>query len=241
MSPKSARLSGPTWNNAHVTVDLESQARKVDVICDMLRRRGARGRVLVVGCGDGREAGQIARRLELDVVGIDIGEEFEFEFEDSRPATLMTMDAQALEFQDQSFDVIYSFHALEHMSDSQMAMSEMRRVLRPGGMYLVGTPNKDRVMGYIGSASPVADRIRWNIADWRARLAGCWSNEQGAHAGFTSHELLAMCGNAFGNASAVSDDYYLRLYASKKRLVNALIRSGMSRWAYPAVYVAGRG
>lgn len=230
-----------TWNDDRVTVDLEAAARKVDAICDMLRRRGAAGRVLVVGCGDGREAGQIARQLGLDVVGIDIGAEFEFAVEESRPATLLTMDAQALEFDDDSFDVIYSFHALEHIPDPLLAVREMRRVLRPGGTYLVGTPNKDRVVGYIGSASPVADRIRWNIADWRARLAGRWSNEQGAHAGFTTRELLDMCGNAFEDATPVSDDYYLRLYAGKRKLVTALIRSGASRWAYPAVYVAGRG
>jgi len=224
-----------------MTVNLEAQARKVSVVGGMLERRGAAGRVLVVGCGDGREAGQISRQLNLDVVGIDLGNDFQFAYQESAPATLLTMDGQALEFEDRSFDVIYSFHALEHMSDPHKALSEMRRVLRSGGTYLVGTPNKERALGYIGSASPVADRIRWNVADWRARLAGRWSNAKGAHAGFTSRELLSMCADAFGDATTVSDEYYMRLYASRARLIKALIRTGMSRWAFPAVYVAGRG
>lgn len=223
-----------------MTVNLQTQARKVSVIGGMLERRGAAGRVLVVGCGDGREAGQIARHLELDVVGIDIGSDFEFAYEDSAPATLMTMDAQALEFEDASFDVIYSFHALEHIADPDKALFEMRRVLRDDGTYLVGTPNKERVLGYIGSPSPISDRVRWNVADWRARLAGRWSNAQGAHAGFTPRELVSMCKETFGEATAVSDEYYMNLYAGKARLINTLIRTGISRFAYPAVYVAGR-
>ncbi len=224
-----------------MTVDLEAQARKVGVIGAILERRGATGRVLVVGCGDGREAGQLARQLGVEVIGIDVGNEFEFAHRESAPATLLTMDGQALAFEDGSFDVVYSFHALEHMTVPQQALREMRRVLRLGGTYLVGTPNKERLLGYIGSASPVADRVRWNVADWRARLAGRWSNAEGAHAGFTSRDLRSMCLDAFGDATIVSDEYYLRLYAGRQRFIRALIRTGASRWAYPAAYVAGRG
>jgi len=223
-----------------MTVNREVKARKVSVITGLLEGRRAAGRVLVVGCGDGREAGQIARELDLEVVGVDIGNEFEFAHEDSAPATLLTMDAQALEFPDESFDVVYSFHMLEHVADPLIALHEMRRVLRLRGTYLVGTPNKERLIGYIGSASPIRDRIRWNVADWRARLAGRWSNAQGAHAGFTARELVDMCADTFGDATAVSDDYYRSLYAGKRRLINGLIRTGLSRSAYPAVYVAGR-
>jgi ubiquinone/menaquinone biosynthesis C-methylase UbiE len=195
----------------------------------------------VVGCGDGREAGQLARELGVGVVGIDIGAEFDFAHDESAPATLLTMDAQTLEFEDNSFDVIYSFHAIEHIELPLKALREMRRVLKPGGVYLIGTPNKSRAIGYVGSASPVKERIRWNVADWRARAAGRWSNEAGAHAGFTSRELLEMCVQVFGDATDVSDEYYLHLYASRKGVIRLLIRTGLSRFAYPAVYVAGKG
>lgn len=224
-----------------VTTNLETRARKVSVVSDMLGRRGAGGRALVVGCGDGREAGQLARQLGVEVVGIDIGADFDFAHEDSAPATLLTMDAQSLQFDEDSFDVVYSFHALEHIELPLKALSEMRRVLKPGGVYLIGTPNKSRAIGYVGSASPVRERIRWNVADWRARAAGRWSNEAGAHAGFTSQALLEMCAEVLGDATDVSDEYYLHLYASRQGVIRLLIRTGLSRWAYPAVYVAGEG
>ena len=224
-----------------MTTNLETRARKVSVVSDMLERRGADGRALVVGCGDGREAGQLARQLGVGVVGIDIGADFDFAHEESAPASLLTMDAQSLQFDANSFDVIYSFHALEHIEQPLRALSEMRRVLKPSGIYLIGTPNKSRAVGYVGSASPVSDRIRWNVADWRARAAGRWSNEAGAHAGFTSRELLGMCAQIMGDATDVSDEYYLHLYDRRREVIRLLIRTGLSRWAYPAVYVAGRG
>ena len=221
-------------------MDYQAAARKVDVVGGILKRRAASGRALVVGCGDGREAGQLARLLRVDVVGIDIGTAFEFAREEAAPATLLVMDGQALGFPDRSFDVIYSFHALEHIAEPQKALDEMRRVLRPGGIFLIGTPNSARLVGYIGSASPVRDRIRWNIADWRTRMAGRWSNAEGAHAGFTSEELLDMCAGTFGDATDVSDEYYVNLYRGKGRVIHLLIRTGLKRWAYPAVYVTGR-
>lgn len=219
--------------------NLSRSDAKTSVTSSLLLDQGVRGRMLVVGCGDGREAGVLARELKVDVVGIDVGEEFEFDFEGSAPAVLKTMDAQRLEFEDASFDAVYSFHALEHIPDPRLAVREMRRILKPGGVFVVGTPNKSRLIGYIGSASPIGDRIRWNLADWRARLGGRWSNEQGAHAGFTISELISMC-SELGVAQDVSDDYYRRLYPSHEFLMSTLRRTGLRRWAYPAVYVAGR-
>jgi ubiquinone/menaquinone biosynthesis C-methylase UbiE len=219
-------------------IDFDAAARKVNATARLLGAVVASGRILVVGCGDGREAGQIARLLRADVTGIDVGGEFEFDHAVAKPATLINMDAQQLAFPPDSFDAVYSFHSLEHIPDPRLALAEMRRVLRPGGAWLIGTPNKRRAIGYIGSASPVRDRIRWNLNDWRYRATGRWSNEMGAHAGFTASELLEMCNHALGRASDVSDAYYRTLYSQKQRLINFLVRTGLRRWAYPAIYVS---
>src|SRR5437762_832295 len=93
-------------------------------------------RVLVVGCGSGIEAGILARSLKAETIGIDLGGEYEFDHDASRPAVLMQMDATHLGFPDESFDLVYCFHALEHISLPQSALAEMARVLRRGGTYL---------------------------------------------------------------------------------------------------------
>jgi SAM-dependent methyltransferase len=78
--------------------------------------------------------------------GIDIGAEFAFDHAAASPATLRLMDAQALEFDDASFDLVYSFHALEHIPNFCEALREMSRVLRLGGTFCIGTPNKARFL-----------------------------------------------------------------------------------------------
>jgi len=53
------------------------------------------------------------------------------------------MDAQNLRCPDASFDFVVSSENLEHLPDPAANVREMRRVLRAGGMLLIGTPNKE--------------------------------------------------------------------------------------------------
>jgi ubiquinone/menaquinone biosynthesis C-methylase UbiE len=196
--------------------------------------------ILVVGCGSGAEAGDLARAFAAATVGIDVGNEFAFDYVRAEPAKLKVMDARRLEFPEASFDLVYSFHALEHIPDPEQALAEMARVLRPGHTYLIGTPNKSRLLGYLGSPTPLRNKIMWNLNDLRMRLLGKWSNDAGAHAGFTQKELNRLCGQAFGGRPrSVSDDYYRALYRRQRRAVDFLVTSKLKAFLYPCIYVAG--
>ncbi|MBW0017012.1 MAG: class I SAM-dependent methyltransferase [Mycobacterium sp.] len=220
----------------------EIAAAKRDAIVNLLasRHRGPLQRILVVGCGTGLEAGILARGLGAETIGIDVGAEFAFDHEGSQPAVLMPMDAQRLEFEDAAFDVVYSFHALEHIPDHRKALSEMSRVLRPGGTFCVGTPNKARLVGYLGSADPLRCKVRWNLNDLSMRLRGRWSNEKGAHAGFYADELRELCAENFGQASEITDDYYLTLYDGRRELIRRITSSRLKYLIFPCVYFAGQ-
>jgi SAM-dependent methyltransferase len=196
--------------------------------------------VLVVGCGNGAEAAFLACFFHTKVIGVDL--KGEFDPVAAADADLRVMDATDLEFDDDSFDLVYSFHALEHISDPERALAEMQRVLRPGGFYCVGTPNRHRVVGYIGSATSLQNKVRWNLQDFAMRLRGRFRNEYGAHAGFTSTELRDSCRRAFGEAEEVTDGYYRRRYDRGRaaRMVEALISTHTSRFLFPCVYFAGR-
>lgn len=50
------------------------------------------------------------------------------------------VDITAMPFEEASFDAIVCSHVLEHVADDHAAMSEMRRVLRPGGWAVVMVP-----------------------------------------------------------------------------------------------------
>lgn len=197
-------------------------------------------RILVVGCGTGEEAGILARSYGADTTGIDLVTQFTLDHAQAAPAKLLEMDAREMRFEDASFDFIYSFHALEHIAGPERALAEMRRVLKPGGHYLIGTPNKARLVGYIGSGTSVWNKIHWNCCDWWARITGRWRNEAGAHAGFTTRELRDMCSAAFGSGQDVSPAYYLALYARRGKQVRMLLDSGLAPWLFPAIYVYGR-
>ena len=51
-------------------------------------------------------------------------------------------DVRALPFRDASFDAIYSMGTIEHFDETQRAVEEMARVLKPGGRAIVGVPNR---------------------------------------------------------------------------------------------------
>jgi SAM-dependent methyltransferase len=52
----------------------------------------------------------------------------------------VNFDKEKLPFEDDSVDVIFSYHALEHISDYLSAVAEIHRVLKHGGRLLLGLP-----------------------------------------------------------------------------------------------------
>jgi len=199
-------------------------------------------RILVVGCGTGQEAGVLARYYShAHTIGIDVGCQFALDHRGAQPARLMIMDALKLAFRDQTFDFVYSFHALEHMSDAEQALTEMSRVLAPGGVFCVGTPNKKRLLGYIGSDTSWREKFAWNFADYSYRIRGRWENHYGAHAGYDPDDLVNRCQRHFGSAQVVSDDYYCAAYAGQRRLLGLLSKApAVKDRVLPCVYVVGR-
>ena len=51
-------------------------------------------------------------------------------------------DVRNLPFRDGSFDAIYSMGTVEHFAETEQALAEMCRVLRPGGRAVIGVPNR---------------------------------------------------------------------------------------------------
>jgi hypothetical protein len=59
-------------------------------------------------------------------------------------------------------------------------LREMRRVVRPSGGVWIGTPNRSRLVGYVGSRDTNSSvKIVWNLDDRRLRLRGRFRNALG--------------------------------------------------------------
>ena len=215
--------------------------RKTEALAEIIVERVERpvGRLLVVGCGAGAEAATLAMALGAPVVGIDLHAAFDPQA--ARVADLRQGDATRLAFADASFDFVFSYHVLEHIADGAAALSEMRRVLAKGGSYCIGTPNRLRMLGYLGSKDArLRDKLAWNLADWKARLSGRFRNELGAHAGFSSAELGVLLARAFGSAEDVTVAYYGRVYQRHAALTRWLGASGLGRVVFPSIYFMGQ-
>lgn len=194
--------------------------------------------ILVVGCGGGIEAAVLALLLDAQVTGIDVLTSFDERA--AKVANLRYGDATNMDFEDESFDFVFSFHALEHIPGYRKALAEMRRVLRSGGGWLVGTPNRDRLIGYLGSKDATfRQKIEWNLVDWKAKLTGCFRNELGAHAGYTEKELADELASVFSRVENITSDYYRVIYRRRKHAIETILRTGIGRWLLPAVYFMG--
>lgn len=51
-------------------------------------------------------------------------------------------DVRDLPFADNQFDAIYSMGTIEHFAETERAVAEMARVLKPGGRAIIGVPNR---------------------------------------------------------------------------------------------------
>jgi len=103
------------------------------------RAADASQRLLDVGCSAGyvMEAGQ---RLGLQAEGLDPSEHaVSLCLKRGLKASVGTLDA--LPFEDGAFDLITLKHTLEHVAAPLQALSELRRVLAPGGRLLVVVPD----------------------------------------------------------------------------------------------------
>jgi SAM-dependent methyltransferase len=75
-------------------------------------------------------AGRLRREPSLTYLSGDL----------SSPDAMVRLDVTAIDQPDASFDLVYAGHVLEHVPDDVRAMTEIHRVLRPGGQALLPVP-----------------------------------------------------------------------------------------------------
>ena len=98
--------------------------------------------ILEVGCGIGNIVHELAEQ-GYDIIGRDISREAIAYGRKKYPdIKIEVQPAEELKFEDKSFDIVLSFDLFEHVVQIDRHISEVFRVLRPGGFYMFQTPNK---------------------------------------------------------------------------------------------------
>jgi ubiquinone/menaquinone biosynthesis C-methylase UbiE len=145
------------------------------------------------GCGTGYGSHYLVKRARArSVVGVDLSKEaIDFARRHYRHPALAfhQMNCLELTFPDETFDVVVSFDVIEHVSkeDQDSFVRETRRVLRKGGILLIGCPNNttgtDDNLFHLGPlrASEFSDLLRRHYAD--VQLFGQDIAKKGVRAG----------------------------------------------------------
>jgi len=97
--------------------------------------------VLDVACGVGYGTEILARQGAQTVVGVDIAYDT---FQPTGGRALFTgADIATLPFANETFDVVVSFETIEHIPNPETLLREISRVLKPGGLCICSSPNRD--------------------------------------------------------------------------------------------------
>lgn len=102
-----------------------------------------RGKVLEVGCGEGRGIPLILEHT-TDFTAVDKIEPAIDQLKKKFPvARFVSMNIPPLAgLPDNTYDVVVSFQVIEHIKDDALFLKEIARVLKPGGVVLITTPNR---------------------------------------------------------------------------------------------------
>lgn len=99
-------------------------------------------KILEIGCGAGRLTNYLTQK-RFNAIGIDISSTLITEGRIHYPdAIIFIASGGDMPIKDFTFDIVLSFDVLEHIPDVDTHINEVRRILKPGGFYLLQTPNK---------------------------------------------------------------------------------------------------
>ena len=93
--------------------------------------------VLSLGCGSGEDSNYLKQQGAEESIGIDLSKGLILIAEESyRDCKFYVMDMEKLDFEDKSFDFVYSSLAIHYLEDWTAVLKEVNRVLKPGSHFL---------------------------------------------------------------------------------------------------------
>ncbi len=104
------------------------------------------GKLLDIGCGFGFFL-ETAKRKGWDVIGLEITNDA-VEACSSKGLNMHHGTLETAKFEDESFDVIVFIETIEHVIEPNRLIKEIHRVLRPGGLVYLSTPNFNALNRY---------------------------------------------------------------------------------------------
>lgn len=208
-------------------------ARMADVARQHLafvRRWASRGRLLDVGCSTGLFLNE-ARQAGFDPYGVEFSASSAQFARDHFDVQVTDGDIHAVASEPESYDIVTMFDVIEHVRDPAGDIAAAYRLLRPGGTFILSTPNIDglfpraseplaRPLGYWPHVEPP-----WHLYQFSVRTLSAMLERRGFATLGTRHTAIDL-GYTFGSARD--------LQRSPKRLAYALAFAPLA-WAGPKI------
>jgi len=149
--------------------------RRLEIGLEMLEAK-AYPRILEIGFGSGVLFKTLAG-LSEEMHGVDIHPkiptvEAMLKSEGLR-ASLKRGDIRKLDYPDDFFDAVLCFSTLEHIEDTDQALTEISRVLKPGGTAILGFPPVNRAMSFLFHSLGADDIDDRHVSGVKKILASC--------------------------------------------------------------------
>ncbi len=149
------------WERLPAELEPPSFERRLAFLRGSVR---AGDRALDVGCGIGEFTAALAGAGAVPI-GVDVAEAALKRARARHPERdfrLVPLDGP-LPFEDGSFELVWASEVIEHVTDTARWLSELRRVLAPGGRLLVTTPSHGRLRVALGGverfSEPLGDHL----------------------------------------------------------------------------------
>jgi 2-polyprenyl-3-methyl-5-hydroxy-6-metoxy-1,4-benzoquinol methylase len=166
-----------------------------------------KGDLLEIGCGEGRGVHLLEDKVK-SFTGIDKITEVVENLSGKYPqASFKQANIPPLDFDDEQFDSVISFQVIEHIKDDESYIKEIARVLKPGGIAMITTPNIKKSLS----------RNPWHIRE------------------YTASQLTELCQPYFSEVSmqgVTGNDKVMEYYEQNKASVQRLMRFDVLKLQY---------
>jgi ubiquinone/menaquinone biosynthesis C-methylase UbiE len=155
--------AGCTLQGVNIS-EIYHQARLAAAMRQLAVKPGER--ILDAGCGNGVLAARIADKGAA-VDAIDIASNAQAEVNKRANISFQQMNVEQLAYADNSFDKVVMVETLEHVLRPELALKEVKRVLKPGGQFVLTYPTINRTvlkkLG-MGKIIPISEHLNeWDL------------------------------------------------------------------------------
>lgn len=153
-------------------IELDRYTKEPEILSFADFKSGKDKKVLEVGVGAATDFLQWAKN-GAELYGIDLTPEavshaeHRLQLYNLAAKEIRVSDAENLPFQDNFFDIVYSWGVIHHSPDTPKALSEIIRVLKPGGKTKLMVYNRKSVLAYVFWIKHAGLKLKWNqsVAD----------------------------------------------------------------------------